>query len=255
MISMSKSKAEPRALPQRFYTQVAVADVAGGFAITLDGKPVKTPAGKPLAVPRHVVAEAMAAEWEAQTTVINTDSMPLTRLASIAIDRVSLDRAALLADITNYLTTDLLCYRVPPHHSETPLITHDAILRTRQDAAFDPILVWVRETYGAEFAVTEGVMPIAQAPATLAKIAALFEEATDGELAALAMMVPMLGSALLALALWKGPVEVEAALTMARLDEDFQAEQWGHDPLATEAWNAKCRDIRAAVFFLDRQAP
>lgn len=244
---MSQSKLEPRVRPKRFYRAVAVAEVADGYGITLDGKALKTPARQPLVMKSRALAEALAAEWDAQTEVINADAMPLMRLTSIAIDRVGADRAELLADIARYVETDLLLYRAPS-------TGEGAALAARQAAVFDPLLAWVREAHGAAFVVTEGVMPIPQSSSALATISTVFAEATDSELAALAMMVPMLGSALLALALWKQRVTVAEAMRLARLDEEMQAEQWGVDPLAAAAWDAKCVDIQAAAFFLDNQA-
>lgn len=38
-------------LPKRFYAEVSIAQHEGGFAITLDGKMVRTPARQVLAVP------------------------------------------------------------------------------------------------------------------------------------------------------------------------------------------------------------
>lgn len=243
MVTMSSAKPSPKTLPRRFYERAAFDLLDVGYVITLDGKPVRTPAKHLLQVPSRELAAAIAAEWDAQQENINTDTMPLTRLASIAIDRVKQDRAALLNDIARYLETDLICYRVP--HSED-----SAALRTQQDTFFDTILAWVKDKFVASFLVTEGVMPIVQPPEAQQKIAAVFADATDMELAALAMMVPLMGSALLTLAVWKQHVGIDAALIACRFDEAAQAADWGHDPEATAAWAAKEKELRAAAFFL-----
>ena len=257
MVSMSKAKAEPRALPKRFYVAVDVQQEADGFSITLDGKIVRTPARNRLHVASQQLAQQIAAEWGAQIDVIDTDRMPLTRLTHIALDRVPLDRSALLADIAAYGETDLVCYRAPQQnddflHTGIASIRNDdaPILRAQQDAIFDPILQWANETYGLVFEVTDGIIPIAQTEATRTALGALFAAANDHELAALAMMVPILGSALLTLAVWKGHLLVEEALAAARLDEDFQAQRWGSDPHVAVNWAAKCRDVQASAFFL-----
>jgi len=141
-----------------------------------------------------------------------------------------------------------------PNHALTPRDARPSPagrgLAERQHAAFTPILDWFSAQHGIQFNLTEGVMPITQPEASLAKIAAVFAAANAATLASVAMMVPMLGSSLLAVALWHGAVEVEHALKLARLDEDFQAEKWGMDPDTAANWNAKCRDIRAAVSYL-----
>lgn len=250
MVGMSKAKMENAALPKRFYERVAFDPIDKGYCITLDGKTVKTPGKHLLQVKSESVAAAIVAEWEAQQEVINPHIMPLTRLAHIAIDRVAADRALLLEDIARYAETDLLCYRAPVTDAAHPMQADNVQLRQRQDAAFDPILVWVEKEFAARFEVTDGLLPVAQPDASLSAIARVFSQANDDELAALAMMVPPLGSALLALAIWKGFRDVESALIAARLDENYQAERWGMDRELQRAWELKAQDIRASAFFL-----
>lgn len=250
MVSMSQAKMEKRALPKRFYKHAAYNEANGHYIIQLDGRSIKTPGKKMLQVAAPSLAAAIVAEWEAQTEVIDPDLMPLTRLVHIALDRVPQERKALLQDIAQYVETDLLCYRVPVESADNPLAADNLALRKKQDAAFDPILNWIKTTYHASFTITEGILPAAQPAESCAAIAAVFSAAKDDELAAIALMVPLLGSALLTLALWKGQIDLKGALEAARLDELAQAEQWGEDPMAAAAWAAKAKDITAAVFYL-----
>lgn len=242
MVSMSKAKPEPRPLPKRFYAAAMVQQNGAAFCIALDGKTVRTPRGKLLHCASQQLAQQICEEWEAQREIIDSDAMPLTRLLTIALDRVGDDRAALLDDIARYCETDLLYYRDGKND-----------LALLQYQHFTPVLDWCSKTYAVRFHLTEGVMPIAQEAATLEKLRSIFAESNDHELAALAMMVPLLGSALLALALWKGAIDVEAALTAARLDETFQAQKWGEDADTAAKWAAKARDIRASAFFLTQK--
>jgi chaperone required for assembly of F1-ATPase len=243
---MSKAKMEAKHLPKRFYAAANMVPHDSGFFIALDGKNVKTPMGKLLHCKSQQLAQQIAQEWEAQTEAINADTMPLTRLLTITLDRVPLDRSALLADIANYCETDLLFYREPlAADSEA-----SRELRLLQQTQFTPILDWCSNSIGAVFVVTDGVMPIAQPPQALRALAEAFAAADDHALAALAMMTPLLGSALLSLAVWKGTVGVEQALVAARLDEAVQAKYWGEDGEGTAKWQSKCRDIRASAFFL-----
>lgn len=53
---------------KRFYQDAAVVAVESGFEIRLDGRPVRTPARAPLALPTQGLAEAIAEEWRAQAT-------------------------------------------------------------------------------------------------------------------------------------------------------------------------------------------
>ena len=250
MVSMSKAKMELRPLPKRFYAAVGVQQNEDGFCITLDGKNVLTPARKMLQVAAQPLVQQIAAEWDAQVEVIDTDSMPLTRLAHIALDRVAHDRAALLADIAGYGETDLLCYRAPVDVDREIADPAAANLRKKQGTIFDPILAWSAQQFGIVFDVTEGIMPVAQPDASLAALNALYAQSTDWELAALAMLVPIFGSALLALAVWKEFLGIDAALLASHLDEDCQGEHWGADAEVAAKWASKCRDARAAAFFL-----
>jgi chaperone required for assembly of F1-ATPase len=238
-MQMSKAKLERRALPKRFYAAVDVQQSEGGFLILLDGKTVKTAAKKLLQVSSQQLAEAIATEWRAQTDVIDTDTMPLTRLTNIALDRLETDRLALLEQITAYAETDLICY-----HDTQPE------LRVRQQHHFDPILQWLKATYHIEVQVTDGVMPIIQSTTSLASVREVFAEANNNELAALAMMVPLLGSTYLTLAVWKRHIAIEEAIAAAHLDEAFHVEQWGEDTEMVTAWASRMRDIRAVAMYL-----
>ncbi|MES2985353.1 MAG: ATP12 family protein [Pseudomonadota bacterium] len=246
---MSKAKAENRPLPKRFYAAVDVQQNEGGFCIALDGKIVRTPQRKMLQHASQQLAAAIAAEWASQGEEIDTDTMPLTRLLTIALDRVPLDRAALLSELHAYGETDLLCYR-SPREDHGLFNQSSAALRAQQDASFDPILAWAAQAYGVQLEVTEGIMPITQHAASLAALADVFAAANDHELAALSLMLPILGSALLVLAVWKGQLSIAQALSAARLDEDAQIEHWGYDHEVITKWNAKCEQAKAAAFFL-----
>ena len=240
MVGMSKAKMENRALPKRFYLEALAAPSEKGWAILLDGKPVKTFAKQKLEIESKAIADAVAEEWRAQKDFIDPDRMPLTRLCNITLDRVPVDRALLIDDVVRYAETDLVCYHAPAGEA----------LGRAQHAAFEPLLEWARVSYALDFTTTTGIMPVAQPQQTLGNARALIEQTTDAELAALAMMVPLLGSFVLAIALWKRRIEIGQALKAARLDEDLHAELYGVDEEAAAAWANKEKDIRAAAQFL-----
>ena len=183
----------------------------------------------------------------------------LTRLAG---DRAPKDRAALLAEIMAYAETDLLYYRAAHNApcltfplegegSEQKRVGEGGNLRMRQDAIFDPILSAITKAYGLCFTVTEGVMPVTQPEASLLRLRMLFEETNDRELAALFVMTPLLGSALLSLAVWKGLTTVDQAIAAATLDESFQAEQWMEDAEEKARRDARGADIRQCALFIN----
>ena len=225
---------------KRFYTQAAAVAAEGGVAIQLDARPVKTPARALLLVPTEELGEAIAAEWNGQGEDIDPRSMPLTGLANAAIDRVSPDRAAFAAGLAAYGESDLLCYRSQGPHE----------LVRREDAAWDPLIVWARRRYDVEFEHAVGVMHRPQPPETVARLAAAVATRDPFRLAALSPLVTISGSLVIALALAEGEIGLDAAWTAATLDEAWHAEQWGEDSLATQALEARRKEFEAAYRFL-----
>ena len=74
---------------KRFYRAVSVIEEAGGFAVALDGRPMRTPRRRPFAVPYRALAEAVAAEWGGQGDEIELRAMRLTGFANAALDRIA----------------------------------------------------------------------------------------------------------------------------------------------------------------------
>ena len=144
---------------RRFYDNVATAAAAGGHAVQLDGKPIRTPAGRILAVPTATLARALAAEWDAQRDLIDPARMPLTRLANSIIDGVSDQPDQVAAEVEKYLASDLVCYRAAAPSG----------LVERQARHWDPILAWARETLAAPLRAAAGVVHIAQDEDALAR--------------------------------------------------------------------------------------
>jgi chaperone required for assembly of F1-ATPase len=220
------------ALRRRFYEAVTTAPESGGHALRLDGKPVRTPARRVLAAPTLALAEAIAAEWQAQKDVIDPAQMPLTRLANAIIDGVA-DAAGPVADeIAKYLASDLVFYRAgsPPGLVE------------RQARHWDPILAWARQALGADFKLGQGVVHVAQPQAALAAARAAIP-AEPWRLGALHAATTLTGSALIALALARGALSADAAWQAAHVDEDWNMAQWGRDAMAMAR-----RDFRFAEF-------
>jgi chaperone required for assembly of F1-ATPase len=224
----------------RGYDEVAVRPAEHNqWHILLDGKPVTTPQGHTLSVPSQLLAEAVANEWRAQGAPIDPNTMPRTRLLTIAADRVAEDRAALVKEVTGYAETDLLCYRA-----------EESELALKQVVHFDPILDWALEIHGIVFAVTDTTLTVTQPDKSLQKVRHMVESCDDLALAAMAMATPILGSALLALALKERHISPEFAWQSARLEETLAAERYGKDPETEAIWAEKLRDIQAcsAVF-------
>jgi chaperone required for assembly of F1-ATPase len=225
-------------LRQRFYERAQVEGEGGEFGIVLDGRPVKTPARRRLAAPSSALAQALAAEWEAQRDVIDPARMPLTRLANTIIDGV-VETPAVAAEVERYLACDLVFYRAPG----------PAGLVARQTEAWDPVLAWARDALGARFALAEGIVFIAQSPDALAAASAVIPRA-PWPLGALHSVTTLTGSALIALAFMRGALSLDAAWSAAHVDEDWNLELWGRDALALERRAARFAEMRAAAAVL-----
>lgn len=227
---------------KRFWKTVEVAEAEGegGFAIALDGRRIKTPAKSPLLLPTRALAELVAEEWRAQGTVIDPETMPATRFANAAIDKVRGQRHEVAEMLTAYGETDLLCYRA---EAPTELIE-------RQAAAWDPLLDWAAERFGVGWVRTSGVMPARQPAGTLSRLATHVERFTPFQLTAFHDLVAMPGSLVIGLAATEGHATPETLWEASRIDEDWQVEQWGRDDDAAALAEQRRRSfLRAARFF------
>ncbi len=226
---------------KRVYRKVETCPVAGGWGVTLDGRPLRTPAKQPLVLPSRALAAAIAAEWDAQQTEIRPPTMPLFRLAATAIDRTAVQRDLVIRDTANYASTDLVCYR-----TEQP-----PALAARQEAVWQPLVDWARTRYDAALAVTAGIVPTRQSEAALHAFAAAVAAQDDFRLTALHGLTACCGSLVIALALMEGRLGPDEAFAASQLDEIFQMEAWGEDAEAAERRAALAADIAAAARFLD----
>lgn len=225
---------------RRFYKQVAASPYDGGFAIQLDGKPVRTPARAPFMVESKPLALAIADEWSAQGDTITPATMPLTGLANAAIDLAAPNVAAFAAPLCSYAESDLLCYRAP-----------DADLAAEQVCAWNPVLSWAEGHYAIEFTLATGIIHVAQPPATLAALTAAVHALDASRLAALAPLVTIGGSLVVALALIERAFDPDTLWDAVTLDEIWQEQKWGAVDDAVEAREAKQREWLAAARFLE----
>lgn len=221
---------------KRFWKTVTIAD----GAIALDGRPVRTPARAALTLPTPQLAEAVAEEWRGVGEELDPRAMPLTGLANAAIDQVAPNPAPFAADLARYGESDLLCYRA---ELPEPLVA-------RQAAQWDPLLDWARTRYDVHFETTAGIMHRPQPAATIARLQEVVAALDPFRLAALSPLVTISGSLVTALALLEGAADRETVWRAAQLDEDWQAEQWGEDDLATRARDVRRADFDAGARFL-----
>lgn len=224
---------------KRFWTD-AKADVRDdGFGVFLDGRPVATPNKTPLIMPTLSMAQAVAAEWAAQEEQIDPLSMPVTRSANSAIDKVAPQQAEVVKMLAEYGDTDLLCYRA----------AGPVELITRQADHWDPMLDWAEAEFGGRLNTGEGVMHVPQDPALLSNLHAEVASFDNFALTAVHDLITLSGSLILGLAITRGAIDVARAWAMSRVDEQWQIEQWGEDDEAREAESTKCAAFDHAARF------
>jgi chaperone required for assembly of F1-ATPase len=236
---------QKKALPKRFYAQAHFDLRDGGHVLLLDGKPARTPGRKTLSLPTEAAARLVAEEWQAQAELIDPATMPVTRIVNSALDGVANEMDAVRAEITRYAGSDLVCYRASEPEG---LVQAQALL-------WDPVLEFARHDLGARMVLAEGIMFAQQPDHAMAAVARAVEEIEGAiPLAALHVMTTLTGSTLIALAIARGKLDVEAAWAAAHADEDYQMRIWGADAEALERRARRWTEMKSAtdLFFAAR---
>ncbi|MHA6263253.1 ATP12 family chaperone protein [Arenibacterium sp. CAU 1754] len=226
---------------RRFWKEVAVNPTEDGFGVQLDGRQVKTPAKAVLALPTHEMAQAVAQEWDAQQGTVNPLTMPFTRSANAAIDKVRHQHGEVADMLAAYGDSDLLCYR-----AEMP-----AELVQRQADQWNPALDWAKTELDVVLNVHAGVIHRAQPADALQRLSDRVHKMTAFELAAFHDLVSLSGSLILGLAATRDWRDIETLWVMSRLDELWQEEQWGPDDEARAQAELKRQAFMHAKRFFD----
>ena len=237
-VAARKGFRESEARIKRFWTVVSVEPGEGGWAVRLDGRAPKTPGGHPMVLPTEAAARLVADEWSAQGEHLDPASMPATRLAATAIDRIPQARSETAEEIARYAGSDGLCY-----FADGP----DSLI-ARQGAEWGPWLDWAEHDLGVRLIRAEGIGHVAQPPESLIRVRDLALDLDDFALTGLATAVGLFGSAVLALALQRGALTGDAAYDLSRLEEAHQESQWGVDAEAAQ----RTANRRAEAALLDR---
>ncbi|HQT65097.1 MAG: hypothetical protein B7Z75_01320 [Acidocella sp. 20-57-95] len=229
---------------KRIWKTVETIEAGLGFHITLDDKPIKKPGGAALLVPFHPLAVAIAEEWRGaglDGEDIKPDDLPLTRMATTAIDRVATSHADIISQLVSYGLNDALCYRAdgPPSLNE------------REHAAWQPWLAWAAATYGVALVTGVGVQPITQPEDTGPKFQKALQAFDIYQLTALGVAVPAMGSLVLGLALANGRIDALSAFNVSQLEETYQIERWGIDDLAEQRRAGILADLHLCVRFME----
>ena len=235
------SDTPPKAPPKPAFREVTFEDEGGAWAVKLDGRPLKTPGGQPYRLPTRALAEGIAAEWQAAAPAVpKRGALPLTQMAGTALDRIARNRADIETQLLDYAQTELLCHRAD----------HPPELVARQAVLWQPLLDWLAVRHDALLAHTAGVMPRAQASASLAALRAALAALDDWRLAALSVAVAASGSLVIGLALLDGRLTAAAAFDAAELDATWQIETWGEDEEARRRRAGVRRELELVERFL-----
>lgn len=226
---------------RRFYKEVTLGEVPGGYQVLLDARGVKTVRGAPQLAPTRALGEALAAEWRRQGEQIDPRSLPLRDMADYAIDIVTPGPAAVAQGLVAYAETDTLCYRADP----------DEPLHARQQEVWEPLLASFEAAHGVTFTRVSGVLHRPQPPATLAALHTRLLALDPFTLAAVEAMTKLAASLVTALAALdaQGEEEPLALWQAVCLEEEWQAELWGRDREAEERRRVREADfLRACAF-------
>ena len=230
---------------RRFWKTADIRPQGEGWEVVLDGRPLRTPGKLPLILPTEALARAIAAEWDAQTDVIDPNRLPLTRAANSAVEKVTPQFHDVTSMLGDYGGTDLLSYRA----SEPEALTR------MQAVGWDPLIDWAATELRAPLRITHGVIPVPQDPAVLLKLQAEIASLDTFALTALHDLVTLPGSLILGLAVLRGRLDAETAWKLARIDEEFQADRWGRDDEADLAAQGRLEAMRNAERFYQLSRP
>ena len=226
---------------QKFYKLAHVEATGSGFAVQLDGRPIKTPAGADLCVASERLAREITAEWSAQKETIDPHQMPMTSLTCTMIDRIIPEQTMVKEQLLQFAETDMLCYR-----AQEP-----ADLVSRQHQTWQPLIDWVAEAHQVPLVVTEGILPVKQPSTALDALSIVIDGLQDWELAALSSITAIAGSLVIGLALITGRIDAAEAFAVIQLDEDYQNERWGTDEEGVRRQQILQREIQSAATFVD----
>ncbi len=224
---------------RRFWKDVSVRTSGDVFKVCLDGRTLTTPAKTDLCLPNEALANAVAAEWRAQHDNIDPATMPMTRRANAAVDKVTPQQSEVTDMLAEYGASDLLCYRA----------AYPRKLADRQEAAWGPLLAWARQEFGADLVVTTGVVHVAQRPDDIARLASAVRAFSPFPLTGFHDLVTMTGSLVIGLAAARKAFPDQDLWDRAQVDESWQVEEWGNDAEAAERAAHRKQDFADALKF------
>ncbi|KIR67815.1 ATP synthase mitochondrial F1 complex assembly factor 2 [Cryptococcus bacillisporus CA1873] len=224
---------------RRFWKTVNISSTpTDGFLIHLDHRALKTPFGAKLEIPkeRRLLAALIANEWENQDEVLKQHALPVTSLASRAIDGLSEGptRPAVIDALLKYLETDTILY---PDDAPAPLVR-------LQKEHWDPLRAWLKEDFGVELQLAQGFGAVKQTDDNVEKLKKVVEAMDGWELAAFERAVYATKSFVIALALCRSRLTAHEAAQASHVEVSSQIERWGE---VEDTHDVDYQDIRRAL--------
>ncbi len=192
-------------------------------AVLLDGKALTTPAKNKVILPSDKFAQAVADEWNAMGDKIDKNKLPLTGMASLALDIAAPRRNELLVELLEYGETDLLFYH-----------DMDEGLSNVQRTQWQPWINHAQVEFSTRYEVTQSIMPVRQAPENQPRHLEKLETLNEWQLALLAAVVKPTTSLLLGWFFVQNKLNEEEIFTLSRLEESHNMAKWGEDDDARE---------------------
>ena len=205
---------------KRFYKEVTLDTLSEGFGVFLDGRPLRTPAKTVMNVPSKRLAKAVQEEWASAGEDIKPEEMPFFSMAVTVLDRVTTQSETLCGELCDYAGNDVLFYRAG---------AEDNALDQQQAQLWTPWCEWASGKFGAQLAITNGLMPINQPPQWRGAVSGYLGQLSDWHLGILYRAVTLSGSFILGLAFFEREIGAAKLFRIAFLEELHQNEIWGLD--------------------------
>lgn len=230
---------------KRFYKTVTTQELADGYLILLDGKPVRTQSAKDLNAKNKNLAESIMREWATQEEIIDPDSMPLTQILNTELDRVVNERMKMQETVLNYFNTDLLCYWA----SEPPALVE------KQKALWQPRLDWFARKFGTALQTTTELAALEHPKEIQETIRQYVEGLDNAYFTALQVATSVSGSIILGIITIEKVATPEELLDVIYVEENFKselynAEKYGVDPMLEKSQTSALQDLEAVQTYV-----
>lgn len=204
---------------RKFYKEVTISYDTDGYDVSLDKRKLKSPSGLVLKLPSEQLAHAVALEWDSQEETLKYHTMPLTNLCFFAVDKPNGEDKTELVDIClNFLSTDTILF----HSNEPPG------LGDHQLKEWGRIIEWARHRYNVELNFTSGFTAPYIPVHTIDTFSKYLSSYNFWSVTGFERLVNTLKSLLLSIALVERNITVEEAVSLSRLEQEYQISKWGN---------------------------